>query len=44
VVLQPSASTHVSLSFVFEDRDRMYFDGPLGLKLRYKRMKGRAAL
>jgi hypothetical protein len=43
VVLQPAANSHVSLTFVFEDRDRMYFDGPLGLKLRYKRVKVRAA-
>jgi len=39
VMLQSGAHTQVSLTFVFEDTDVMYFDGPLGLKFRYRRVR-----
>ena len=40
VVVEPHQRAQVNLSFVFEDRDHMAFEGPLGVTLRYRRIKG----
>lgn len=40
VFLRPDQRAQVNLTFVFEDNDHMTFDGPLGVTLRYRRIKG----
>lgn len=39
VVLQPDKLAEVSLTFVFDDRDHMVFEGPFGVSMRYRRAK-----
>lgn len=42
VVLEPDQRAQIGLTFVFEDQDHMAFEGPLGVSLRYRRIKGAA--
>lgn len=39
VILQPDQRMQINLSFTFEDSDHMKLDGPLGVTLRYRRVK-----
>jgi len=44
VVVKPAQlGAQLSLTFVFEDSNRMYFEGPVGLTLRYKRTNRQTA-